>query len=58
MIRENLGVIEIICDVVVVMEESEKKILIFIISIKILKYVVFWVFILNDLDLYNEFGIC
>lgn len=41
MIRENLGVIEIICDVVIVMEESEKKILIFIISIKILKYVVF-----------------
>lgn len=58
MIRENLGVIETICDVVVVMEESEKKTLTFIISIKTLKYAVFQAFILNDLDLHNELGTC
>lgn len=59
MIRENLGVIETICDVVIVMEESEKKTpLTFIISIKTLKYAVFQAFILNDLDLHNELGTC
>lgn len=58
MIRENLGVIETICDVVIVMEESEKKPLTFIISIKTLKYAVFQAFILNDLDLHNELGTC
>lgn len=44
--RENLGVIETICDVVIVMEESEKTTLTFIISIKTLKYAVFQAFIL------------
>lgn len=58
MIRENLGVIETICDVVIVMEESEKTTLTFIISIKTLKYAVFQAFILNDLDLHNELGTC
>lgn len=58
MIRENLGVIETNCDVVIVMEESEKKTLTFIISIKTLKYAVFQAFILNDLDLHNELGTC
>lgn len=58
MIRENLGVIETICDVVIVMEESEKTTLTFIISIKTLKYAVFQAFILNDLDLHNEIGTC
>lgn len=58
MIRENLGVIETICDVVIVMEESEKKTLTFIISIKTLKYAVFQAFILNNLDLHNELGTC
>lgn len=58
MIGENLGVIETICDVVIVMEESEKKTLTFIISIKTLKYAVFQAFILNDLDLHNELGTC
>lgn len=58
MIRENLGVIETICDVVIVMEEREKKTLTFIISIKTLKYAVFQAFILNDLDLHNELGTC
>lgn len=58
MIRENLGVIKTICDVVIVMEESEKKTLTFIISIKTLKYAVFQAFILNDLDLHNELGTC
>lgn len=59
MIRENLGVIETICDVVIVMEESEEnKPLTFIISIKTLKYAVFQAFILNDLDLHNELGTC
>lgn len=58
MIRENLGVIKTICDVVIVMEESEKKPLTFIISIKTLKYAVFQAFILNDLDLHNELGTC
>lgn len=58
MIRENLGVIETICDVVIVMEESEKKPLTFITSIKTLKYAVFQAFILNDLDLHNELGTC
>lgn len=56
--RENLGVIETICDVVIVMEEREKKTLTFIISIKTLKYAVFQAFILNDLDLHNELGTC
>lgn len=56
--RENLGVIETICDVVIVMEESEKTTLTFIISIKTLKYAVFQAFILNDLDLHNELGTC
>lgn len=56
--RENLGVIETICDVVIVMEESEKTTLTFIISIKTLKYAVFEAFILNDLDLHNELGTC
>lgn len=56
--RENLGVIETICDVVIVMEESEKTTLTFIISIKTLKYAVFQEFILNDLDLHNELGTC
>lgn len=59
MIRENLGVIETICDVVIVMEESEEnKPLTFITSIKTLKYAVFQAFILNDLDLHNELGTC
>lgn len=59
MIRENLGVIKTICDVVIVMEESEKKNpLTFIISIKTLKYAVFQAFILNNLDLHNELGTC
>lgn len=58
MIRENLGVIKTICDVVIVMEESEKKPLTFITSIKTLKYAVFQAFILNDLDLHNELGTC
>lgn len=58
MIRENLGVIKTICDVVIVMEESENNPLTFIISIKTLKYAVFQAFILNDLDLHNELGTC
>lgn len=53
-----MGVIETICDVVIVMEESEKKTLTFIISIETLKYAVFQAFILNDLDLHNELGTC